>query len=247
MITKKELQNLSKKTGLHLYQQEKEYVLKLFVYYYYKRYEDAVFKGGTALRFCYELERFSEDLDFNIKDTQSFNTQVKKTLEDIKSIGIRAKFSKKEIFKEACTYEIEFHGPLYNGTRQTINKIRIGAGVRLKTKKPPEWKIIKSGIPETPNNFLAKVMDKDEILAEKIIALGNRNKGRDLFDTWFLLEMGLVPDKKLIKKKSRQKEFIILVSKKEYVRDMQQLTKYPVSFSEAYKKVSNAINSFVNS
>jgi uncharacterized protein len=69
MISKKELQNIAQKNELHLYQQEKEYALKLFLYYYYKKFEDAIFKGGTAIKFCFNLNRFSEDLDFNIDIT----------------------------------------------------------------------------------------------------------------------------------------------------------------------------------
>ena len=66
MISRETLQKLCRNTGLHLYQQEKDYLIKLFLFYYYRRFEDAIFKGGTALRYLFDTERFSEDIDFNI-------------------------------------------------------------------------------------------------------------------------------------------------------------------------------------
>ncbi|EFD92374.1 MAG: hypothetical protein BJBARM5_0891 [Candidatus Parvarchaeum acidophilus ARMAN-5] len=46
-------------------QLEKSYLQTLLLYELYARFEKSlVFKGGTALKFFYGLNRFSEDLDF---------------------------------------------------------------------------------------------------------------------------------------------------------------------------------------
>jgi len=87
MISKEQLSAIARKTGLQLYQQEKEYLLKLFLYFYYKRYDHAIFKGGTCLRYLFGLNRFSEDLDFNIKDVKKFQQQIKKTVKEIELLG----------------------------------------------------------------------------------------------------------------------------------------------------------------
>ena len=79
---------VSQATGLNLYQQEKEYLLKLFLYFYYKRYNDAIFKGGTCLKFLFGLDRFSEDLDFNVNEPLKFRKQVRIILKDISQAGI---------------------------------------------------------------------------------------------------------------------------------------------------------------
>jgi uncharacterized protein len=68
MISKEELNRVAQQTGLSLYQQEKDYLLKLFLHFYYKKYDDAIFKGGTCLKYLFGVDRFSEDLDFNINE-----------------------------------------------------------------------------------------------------------------------------------------------------------------------------------
>jgi uncharacterized protein len=242
MISKKELQNIALKNELHLYQQEKEYALKLFLYYYYKKFEDAVFKGGTAIRFCFNLNRFSEDLDFNINiKPKKFSEQIKITLKDLNNINLNTKIIKEEFFDEAYTCEIEIQGPLFDGTKQTRNKIRIDAGKGLKTIKKANWKLIKSEYPETNQQFLVKVMDEKEILAEKIIALNTRKKGRDLYDTWFLTEIGIEIDKKLLKKKSSLKQFNNIVSKKEYEQDLKYLTRILIPYDQLKEKIDEIL------
>jgi hypothetical protein len=50
LISREQLRDISRRTGLSLYQQEKDYFLKLFLHGYFNRYEDAVFKGELASR-----------------------------------------------------------------------------------------------------------------------------------------------------------------------------------------------------
>jgi len=247
MITKKELMEITKKSELNLYQQEKEYLLKLFLYIYYKKFEDAVFKGGTAIRFIKNLNRFSEDLDFNITiSPKEFKNQIELVLKEIEKIGIKNSFLKKEFFEEAFTCEIVFQGPIYDGTVQTRNKFQIDAGARTGTLNKPVWKIIESEYPETKERFVVKIMDMKEILCEKIIALFQRNKGRDLYDVWFLLNAGVELDKKLLKKKLlkirsvfkhkrlSKKEF---TTEKEYNRDIKYMIPRIVPYSQVRKEV----------
>ncbi|MDH7506759.1 MAG: nucleotidyl transferase AbiEii/AbiGii toxin family protein, partial [Candidatus Thermoplasmatota archaeon] len=204
MISKNELKKIAKISGLNIYQQEKDYLLKLFLYFYYKTFEDAIFKGETCIRYLYGLPRFSEDIDFNITiSSETFQKQIHSTIKKIELIGIKTYFLKEEIFKHAYTCEIGFQGPLYNGTEQTRNKIRIDAGKRMGTIMPAEWKLIQSEYPETKTNFLVKAIHEEEILIEKIITLINRKKGRDLYDVWFLLEKQIPINKELFFKKTR--------------------------------------------
>jgi len=241
MISKEEISKISMKTGLNNYQQEKEYFLKLFLFYYFENFEDAVFKGGTCMKFIYNLDRFSEDLDFNITNPELFQKQVGKTLEKIKKIGFKAEFKKEELFNEAYACTIAFEGPLFSGNQTSKNSIRIDAGKRLGTNLEPEWNILESEYPETKKNFLVKTMTLEEILAEKIIALHSRQKGRDLFDTWFLLKKRIKINNKLIEKKAKKIGIKItkkIVSEKDYLRDIKNLTKKYPSYKEAIKKIN---------
>ncbi len=246
MITEKELININKNSELNLYQQEKDYLLKLFLYLYYKRFDDAIFKGGTAIRFVYNLNRFSEDLDFNIDiSPEKFQIQVKEVLKDLSTIGIINKLKKEEIFEKSYTCEIIFQGPLYKGTSQTRNKFRIDTGLRLKTIKNPEWKIINSEYPETKENFTSKLMGIEEILAEKIIAIFTRDKGRDLYDAWFLLNLNTKINHKLIAQKLKLFDHTKLnmenfTKETEYNRDLKHLTQRIIPYNQVKNELVKA-------
>ncbi len=242
MISKEQLNNIAQKTGLDLYQQEKDYMLKLFLYLYYKNYEDAIFKGGTCLKYILGLQRFSEDIDFNIKNPKKFKEQVKKVIDKINQFGIKAYFIKEKIFDESYTCEIGFHGPLYKGSSQTQNKFRIDAGYREGTVIKPEWNMIKSEYPETEDSFLVLNMSLEEIFVEKIIALMTRKKGRDLYDLWFLIKTGVKLNKQLLKTKSEKiditnLDFKIIITKKEYERDISRLTNRIIPYEDIKKEI----------
>lgn len=238
MISKDQLQRLAQSTGLGLYQQEKDYLLKLFLYFYYKRYQEAVFKGGTCIKYLLGLERFSEDLDFNLKQPKKFPEEVRKVLEDLQNLGLVSYFLKEESFPDAYTCEIGFQGPLFTGTPQTQNKFRIDAGYRTGTLKSPEWKLIKSEYPETGENFLVLTMNFQEILIEKLIALTERKKGRDLYDLWFLINAGIALDQKLLEKKTKEKISLKeMCSEEEYERDMKRLTTKVIPYQQIRAKV----------
>lgn len=245
MITKKQLTEVSKNTGLNVYQQEKDYLLKLFLYNYYRRYGSAVFKGGTCIKYLYGLGRFSEDMDFNITNTSvEFGRQVDDTLKEIRKLGIENRFIKRETFTEAFTCEIAFNGPLHaaDGTR---NKFRIDAGRRFGVMRKPLWQVMPSEYPDTPANYLVLAMDESEMLAEKIIALTERKKGRDLYDAWYLIKKGVAVDKKLLHAKARQEGVKIdahsTPSRGEYERDMKRLVNQLVPYEQAKKEVLEAL------
>ena len=241
MISREELKEYAGSSGLSLYQQEKDYLLKLFLFNYYNSSEDAVFKGGTCIKYLFGLNRFSEDLDFTLKtNPKKFQKQVALTLKKIRKIGIENNFKKQELFRDAFTCEISFKGPLYNNEKHSLNKIRIDAGKRRGIKLKPKWELIESNYPETPKNFLVLALNEEEILAEKISALLSRNKGRDLYDVWFLLKKGVKLKPKLVDRKllSRKLKF---PSEKEYNRDLEKLTSKVIPYKQVIEEVKKRI------
>ena len=241
MISKEELVKIAGQTELPLYQQEKDYFLKLFIYSYYRHFQDAIFKGGTCLKYLLGLERFSEDLDFNIKEPTVFKKQVKAVLKDMQRVGINSYFLNEELFADSYTCEIGFAGPLYQGTKQTQNKFRIDAGYRSGTVMKPAWKLIKSEYPETGENFLVLAMDLQEMMVEKIMALCGRKKGRDLYDLWFLISAGIPLNQSLLQKRAKKEHLAIsasaLVSKSDYLRDMSRLSRRVIPYEQIRKEV----------
>lgn len=245
MISREELNRIAQQTKLPLYQQEKDYFLKLFLYFYYKHSQEAVFKGGTCLRHFLGVERFSEDLDFNIKNPAKFKAEVQKVLNDFQKMGINCFFLKEELFTDSYACEIGAEGPLFQGTAQTRNKFRIDAGYRLGTLKKPQWALIKSEYPETGENFLVLAMDFGEIMAEKVVALFQRKKGRDLYDLWFLVKAGIKIDQTLLDKKLKAEKLILkrenMVSKQEYERDLSRLSPRVIPYEQVRREVVEAV------
>lgn len=248
MISKEELIKIARKTGLDLYQQEKDYLLKLFLYFYYRKFEGAIFKGGTCIKYLYGLERFSEDLDFNLKSPKRFREEVRITLKEIEKIGIENYFIKEELFKDAFTCEIGFRGSLYTGKEQTRNKFRIDASRKTKTWLKPEWQLISSEYPETKSNFLILAMQEEEMLAEKLLAAMKREKGRDLYDVWFLAKAGIKLNSKLLEKKREEEKVKVesrrIISKEAYIRDMSRLANKVIPYEQVRKEAEKLVEEF---
>lgn len=243
MISLAQLRALSRRSGLNLYQQEKDYALKLFLFAYYGSKGDAVFRGGTCLRYLHGVDRFSEDLDFNLGSTPpAFRLQVIRVLKELRLMGMDASLSKEESFYEAYTCEIGFAGPLFIASSGPRNKIRIDAGARGGTMRKPEWRLLGSEYPETGLRFLVLAMSAEEILAEKVSALLGRRKGRDLYDAWFLLSSKVALDRELLLRKGVGKlDLRDIVDRREYERDMRRLTRSPVPYEQAVREVSAAL------
>ena len=88
-------------------------------------------------------------------------------------------------------------------------------------------------------------MNSEEMLCEKIIACFQRDKGRDIYDAWFMVGAGVNINKKmLIIKKEKEKatlEVQKLITKEEYGRDMMRLTKRMVAYEQVKKEVLDAL------
>ena len=253
MISREKLRDINKNSFLHLYQQEKDYLIKIFLFYYFQKYDSAVFKGGTCIRYLNETDRFSEDIDFNLTvQPQKFRKEVRKVMKEFENIGIECGFIKEEIFEDAYTTDIWFYGPLHERTNQTRNKFRIDAGRRGGTLLEPEWSFIKSEYPDTKEKFLVQTMNEDELLVEKVITMLTRSKGRDLYDVWYLLKSGKSIDVQLFEDKYEVllKEGILkedlswnsYPQKEEYERDMEKLVPNIVPYDQLKKEVKEHVD-----
>ncbi|GEM_PF-1132812 len=253
MISREKLRDINKNSFLHLYQQEKDYLIKIFLFHYFRKYDSAVFKGGTCIRYLHGTDRFSEDIDFNLSvQPQKFKKEVSNTLKEFENIGIEYGFIKEENFEDAYTADIWFHGPLHEGTKQTRNKFRIDAGRRGGTLLEPRYVLIESEYPETKEKYLVQVMNEDELLVEKVITLLTRSKGRDLYDVWYLLKSNKAIDVDLFQQKHRVlvnegflKEELSWNSypqKEKYERDMEKLAPNIVPYEQVKKEVEDHID-----
>ncbi len=145
------------------------------------------FMGGTALRFFYNMPRFSEDLDF---DAAGLNIrQFKEILANVQS-GLQ-----KEGFSTTVSVEKRnnlFIAELYFKELMKLYEITDKRGLDMMIKievYKPRWKIHSESLVLSlyGYNFSAVLLSKENIISEKVLALLNRKRGRDIYDLLFML------------------------------------------------------------
>jgi hypothetical protein len=245
MITKEELREYAKRAGLNLGQAEKDYFQNIILFLIYQDYgRGVVFKGGTALKKCYGLPRFSEDLDFTCLE----EIDIKKIESGIKRFNLDFEMETKR-YPDDIKITFRIRGPLYIGIRQSLCKFIIDLSFREGVILKPEIKTIGRFLEEIPT-FDVFVMQEKEILAEKIRAVLTRTKARDVYDLWFLLEKGAEFDKDLVEKKLRYynmewnvKKFIsrLNMAKTLWETELKSLVSSVPGFNEARKAIAEGV------
>jgi predicted nucleotidyltransferase component of viral defense system len=90
-------------------------------------------------------------------------------------------------------------------------------------------------------------MDVEEILVEKLLTLLERRKGRDLYDTWFLIESGIRTNTAMFKEKAPVKlKWKNLISRDEYERDMRKLTTIIPPYEQLRRRVQAELEKLVD-
>jgi hypothetical protein len=147
------------------------------------------FVGGTALRFLYSLPRFSEDLDFSIREPgvqDNFIDYMKKIkngflAEDYK-IEIKARSA-----KTVLAAFIKFPGLLYELRLSPHESETISIKVEIDSN-PPAGAKLETSIIRRHCLLNLQHYDKSSLLAGKLHALSSRKytKGRDVYDLmWY--------------------------------------------------------------
>lgn len=140
-----------------------------------------IFKGGTALRLCYNSPRFSQDLDFNQKEKIDI-LDLKKVLKTLSKV--LPDVLVKDVFDKRNTIFslLSVSHPIL---KQDFSiKIEISKKKYKLTKKDFSLKTIESPInPLTPILYTYSL---ERILYEKKLAIKTRKQARDYFDLWFI-------------------------------------------------------------
>lgn len=197
MISKQEIMEEAKKYNLPPNTIEKDYVLNWIlagISESKQLKDDWLFKGGTCLKKCYfESYRFSEDLDFTVVNMQHRNSEYLKTV-----FGDIAEWIYEHAGLELPAEEMRFES--YNNPRGQLSiqgKIaykgpmqRRGSNSTIKLDlcwdeivvENPIMKIIYHPYRDAAFNFQVKTYCIEEIIAEKLRALVERMRPRDLYD-----------------------------------------------------------------
>lgn len=172
------------------------------------------FKGGTALRLLFKSPRFSEDLDFD-------------TLLSKKEISLLMKETGGDLVREFPNLEVK---KLYSGkngmrfrVKLEISELKFPIVVRIDfthvRKIEAIFSILRTDFPVVILSLICHSPSQN-ILREKLLALVERDKGRDFFDILFLLRAKTKFDHKNINKKVLNK--IKNYSQSKLERDLRQ-------------------------
>lgn len=161
------------------------------------------FKGGTTLRLAFDSPRFSEDLDFTMTksitevELKEFADAVTKTYQESEISDLRKKY---------YNFLVEFK--IKESFLSQNFRIKIEISKRKTVKR--ETQLILLNSPVTDIQVLLPVEKIEEIYQEKLNAMAERKKPRDLFDIWFITQKLRKPMPKKLTK----------INKKELRRDL---------------------------
>lgn len=198
MIGRRDLRRIhDQELPLHILEQD--YIQALFIQKFYSKNESLVFKGGTFLRHAHGLDRFSEDLDFTANEKNPVD-DISEAAESLSDYGVNAWIDNLEEREVSLICRLRFEGPLYQGSERSVGSIDIEVSKREDILLEPEWTRLFFKYSET-RVVNALGLSKKELLAEKLRALTSRDKPRDLYDCWFLIQQGVEPDLDLFERK----------------------------------------------
>ena len=150
-----------------------------------------VFKGGTCLKKCYlETYRFSEDLDFTVmpggpiraEELLPILQRVLDRVQDACGVSLREQPPKLKTHSSGLYTEGRVY---YRGPRNTpqVASVRLDLSASEKAVRPSVLRKISHAFPdELPAPGSVRCYSFEEVFAEKIRAMGERCRPRDLYD-----------------------------------------------------------------
>jgi predicted nucleotidyltransferase component of viral defense system len=199
VIDRRELIDAASKFSLNPHVIEKDYVLGWLlagIYTHHALADTWIFKGGTCLKKCFfETYRFSEDLDFTLTDPSHIDANfLRQVFAEIgarvyEASGIELPSDKQtfEIYRNprgniSCQGKLSYRGPI-SPTSGGLPRVKLDITADERVVLPPIRVAIfhpYSDVPENGIEVLAYAYE--EAFGEKIRALGERSRPRDLYD-----------------------------------------------------------------
>jgi predicted nucleotidyltransferase component of viral defense system len=181
-------------------------------------FDNVCFYGGTALRIFYDLDRFSEDLDFALTvsdDNFNLSSYFSCIENELKAYGLNLEISMKQksvdsniasAFVKGDTLELILK---FFPNEETHRYNRVLKNIKIKFEvdiNPPSGATFEVKYKLLPSPHQVKLYDKESLFAGKIHAVLCRNwktrvKGRDLYDYVFFLASDTSVNIELVKNK----------------------------------------------
>ncbi|TFH14619.1 MAG: WYL domain-containing protein [Lentisphaerales bacterium] len=194
MIQHSEIKNLETEWSLREDVIEKDYVIGWLLWGIgsHAVLRDAwIFKGGTCLKKCYfETYRFSEDLDFTVLPAGPFTPDdvlpmlddVVARVHDASGLDFTIQPRRMKLRPGGSSSEGRVY---YRGPRQapSAGLIKLDLNAEEKLARPPVLRTIAHAFTDAlPGDGTVRCYSFEELFAEKIRALGERTRPRDLYD-----------------------------------------------------------------
>jgi predicted nucleotidyltransferase component of viral defense system len=201
MIKREELLRIASLKGIPPRFAELDYLQDIALLGIYREFSNKlVFKGGTCLYKVYKLNRFSEDLDFAAEKGFKPKDFFARLAHMFSLFNITCGV-KVEQFQHSINVYLEVNGPLYDGRKETRSRLMLNISSRERVFLPP-LRIPYAPLYQEVRPFDLYAMDEKEILTEKVRAVYQREKARDVYDVWYLLNIKKIPiDFTLVEKK----------------------------------------------
>lgn len=198
MIRTAEVAKLAHRLGVSQRVIEKDYALSwvLIAIAESDLRREIAFKGGTALkRIYYQQYRFSEDLDFTLRDDLPEDDLVRAVEALFPSLARRPRLTcallrEPESRTESTTLYVNYVGPLGASLDSRFLKVDFSRGELL--LDPPDDRLLTAPYRDYPSHIRLPTYTVEEILIEKLRALLQRREPRDLYDVYWLFEWGNV-------------------------------------------------------
>lgn len=197
MIGKRELLDFAKTAGLLPNIIEKDYALgwALAGIFAHSELTDSwVFKGGTCLKKCYfETYRFSEDLDFTLKDERHLDrdflqrvfAEISDWIYERSGLEFPADSQDFEIYENprgnpSCLGKLSYRGPI---SPRSLPRIKLDLTADERLVLPPVRLPVFHPYSDAPDGrIVVQAYAYEEAFGEKVRALAERARPRDLYD-----------------------------------------------------------------
>jgi predicted nucleotidyltransferase component of viral defense system len=169
-------------------------------------FEVAAFQGGTSLRILHKLSRFSEDLDFILKEPNTdfdWSYYLEKLLENLEEFGLKTEVKDKSRMDQAVRKAVlkdnsvskQLNLSFYRGKQDQKQTIKLEIDVN-----PPSGSEFEYTYKNFPVDYEVCHQDLSSNFALKIHALLSRPylKGRDWYDFNWYVKKGIKPNLPLL-------------------------------------------------
>jgi len=198
LIDKSEIMEFSREFGLRANVIEKDYMLGWVlagIFNHAKIGSEWVFKGGTCLKKCYfETYRFSEDLDFTLTEPNHLDRDflvqcfedISEWVYDATGIEIPKDLIRFDVYKNnrggmSAQGRIGYRGPMQPGG--DLPRIKLDLTLDEILVLDPTIRNVHHPYSDCPDDGIqSKCYCFEEVFAEKIRALAERERPRDLYD-----------------------------------------------------------------